>query len=72
MTSYADFKPFLRRLRCRFEVTSMPAPYTDTHDSGPKSPKHDAKIDPLESLRKILEEKIIEDLQTKVEALYLF
>ncbi|XP_065059337.1 motile sperm domain-containing protein 2-like isoform X2 [Rhopilema esculentum] len=54
------------RLRCRFEVTSMPAPYTDTHDSGPKSPKHDAKIDPLESLRKILEEKIIEDLQAKV------
>jgi len=56
------------RLRCRFEVSSMPAPYTDTHDPSIKLLRKDSKVESLERTEKRLEnlENLIKDSNVRI------
>eukprot|EP00794_Sanderia_malayensis_P006769 gene6769-7531_t len=53
------------RLRCRFEVVTMPAPYTETHEPSLASPRKDTKIDPLQMMNNRLR-----DLDIKIDELH--
>eukprot|EP00112_Aurelia_sp_Birch-Aquarium-sp1_P009477 Seg2078.8 transcript_id=Seg2078.8/GoldUCD/mRNA.D3Y31 product="Motile sperm domain-containing protein 2" protein_id=Seg2078.8/GoldUCD/D3Y31 len=58
------------RLRCRFEVSSMPAPYTETHDPSLESPRKESKIDPLQMIQNQLSdlEKKVGETKLQIEA----